>query len=571
MSAFIKKNINIIVSLFILIGPILDLITGLSIHTYNISITIGIIIRVLFLLFICLVVLFVFKKKGILVPYFLIGLYFIFFVVGIILFKDGVGLFTEIQGLVKVFYFPLLFVSIFMIKKDIHISNLILFNTLFLYLIFIFVPLILGIGYDTYDITKEGTLGFYNSANEISGIISVLTPIMFTVLVSGRRLIPKIILIVMYLVVILMIGTKTPLLSLLITIGLSILYLWIKSISDKKYKNIFISSGILFIGIIMLIIIIPQTTFYKNIETHLHFLKVDDVTEVLEDERLVDHFIFSQRLTFLHERATDYREGNFYQKIFGIGYTKDGMEAKMIEMDYFDIYYNHGIVGFLVFFLLTLYILYKVLEKGERLTYKRLMYDSSLLLIIVLSLFTGHILTAPAVSILVLAITLSLSSRSTKRVLLTISSKDKEGEKSLLRLCENINTKKFEVTIIYDNKKHQNIENALIRELGSPKKDYFKIMIYKIFNYDNYDFSLNYSINSPMCHEFAVIASTNNHYYVRNLNDVSKASKKVLRDYNCLIFYTKALRDEFIENISKIHNRSYIGNNLTLEKIVNEK
>ena len=49
MNSFIKKNINVIISIFILLGPILDMLTGLCLHTFNINFTIGIIVRVIFL------------------------------------------------------------------------------------------------------------------------------------------------------------------------------------------------------------------------------------------------------------------------------------------------------------------------------------------------------------------------------------------------------------------------------------------------------------------------------------------------------------------------------------------
>ena len=49
MSNIIKKYFNIIIALFILIQPIIDLITGLSLHICNLNITLGIIIRIIFL------------------------------------------------------------------------------------------------------------------------------------------------------------------------------------------------------------------------------------------------------------------------------------------------------------------------------------------------------------------------------------------------------------------------------------------------------------------------------------------------------------------------------------------
>ena len=63
--------------------------------------------------------------------------------------------------------------------------------TLMMYLVFIFIPTLFNVGFQSYQITKSGTLGFYNSANEISGIISLLTPIMFILLKGKNNLIVK--------------------------------------------------------------------------------------------------------------------------------------------------------------------------------------------------------------------------------------------------------------------------------------------------------------------------------------------------------------------------------------------
>ena len=203
MNSFLKKNINLLLGIFLVLQPILDLLTGLCLHLLNINLTIGILVRIIFLLLICYTALFVFKKKKLLIPYLGIIIYFLLYTIGIIIYKDGVGLFKEIQELVKVFYFPILLISLYSIRDKIRISKMTLFTTLFLYLIFIFIPLSLGLGYQSYQITKVGTLGFYNSANEISGIISLLTPIMFIVLASSKKIIPKVLLVIIYLVVIL--------------------------------------------------------------------------------------------------------------------------------------------------------------------------------------------------------------------------------------------------------------------------------------------------------------------------------------------------------------------------------
>lgn len=439
MKKIIKDNLNKILVIFILLQPILDLITGLCIHLFNINLTFGIVIRMLFLLFIMYVSVFVYKRKKSLIVYSAIIIYSILYLLGIILFKDTSYLFREVQGLLRVFYFPILLFSLYELKDHIRISKMTLITTLIVYLLLIFIPILLGVGYQSYEITKSGTLGFFNSANEISGIISILTPILFLIFTNKKDITLKILLSIIYLVVILTIGTKTPILSLGITIGMAFLWLMVKSIKNKKYKPVFITLIILFLGVLSLLLIIPKTNFYKNIEVHMDYLEVDDLSDILEEPELVDHFIFSQRLTFLNKKDKLYDKANLYQKIFGIGYIKKDKTTKLIEMDYFDIYYSHGIVGFIVFFTIYLMVLVSILKNKNKLDFEMYMTYISLMLIIFLSLLTGHIITSPAVSIFVIIIILSLAKK--KKKILLISNKKNDKYKSL-------NQNEYEITIL---------------------------------------------------------------------------------------------------------------------------
>ena len=203
MNTWIKKNFNIILIIFLLLQPILDLITGIGIHLWHTNITVGIIIRMIFLLFILYSVLFVYKRKKNLLFYGILAIYGFFYIVGMLIYKNGVGLFSEIQGLCRVFYFPVLLISLYSIKEEIKISKMTLIVILITYLVCILVPNCLNLGFKTYEITKAGTLGFFNSANEISGIISILTPIMILILVNERKILLSIIIGLLYLYVIL--------------------------------------------------------------------------------------------------------------------------------------------------------------------------------------------------------------------------------------------------------------------------------------------------------------------------------------------------------------------------------
>ena len=591
MNDFIKKNISIIIAIFVLLGPILDLITGLCLHSLGINLTLGIIVRVLFLVFICIITLFTFKKKNVLIPYLIIGLYFILYTIGMLVFKDT-NLFTEIQNLVKVFYFPILLVSIYSIKDEIRISNLTLFTVLFTYLILIFIPTLLNLGYDTYEIAKVGTLGFFNSANEISGIISLLTPTMLIVLASSKNIIPKLVLALIYIVVILMVGTKTPILALGITIGISVLYLWIKSIKAKNYKNVFISLFAVIILGISLLLVIPKTNFYKNIRIHLDYLELDSITEVFTDKELVDHFIFSSRLKFLDNKAALYNKSNTYLKIFGIGYLNNYKATKMIEMDYFDILFSHGIVGFIIFFGITVPILVKIVREKRKVDYEYVMNFTSLLLIIILAFFTGHIITAPSVSLLSIVLLLTLNTPKKKNLLFASKNLDLGGiEKASINLLNRIDYSKFNVTLVLEEKKGtflpklnknvrvvevkvSNNKNVILRKLINA----YRKLVFKVLNYHTYDFSCCYTTYSYSCNKLAKIASSNNSIYVHSdykhlYKDVNEYrqffdSRKV-NEYKYIIFVSNEAKEGFIEEYKELEEKCLVFNNFVdIEEII---
>ena len=594
MNAWIKKNFNILLIIFILLQPILDLITGLGIHLWNMNITIGIIVRMLFLLFILYTVLFVYKRKQNFLYYGILIIYGLFYIAGMILYKDGVGLFQEIQGLCRVFYFPVLLIALYSIKEEIKISKMTLMVVLVTYLVCILVPNCLNLGFESYEITKAGTLGFFNSANEISGIISLLTPIMLLIFVNSKKPIPIIITSIIYLYVILTVGTKTPLLSLAITIFFAYLWFIYKELKAKKIKRIVISLIALAIFTTGLILILPKTNFYKNIETHLNYLELDSITEVFEDEHLVDHFIFSSRLSFLEDRQNDYRDSSFYQKLFGIGYLNGKKEAKAVEMDYFDIYYSHGIIGFLLFFGIYGYIFYLVMKERRKLDFEQYMLYVSILLSIFLSFFTGHIITAPAVSILVTILLLMLVKSKKKKLLFTAYNLNVGGiETALINLVNRINLEKYEIEILLEKKegifldkvkkeitvkeyKVYDNNNIVIRKLLNVTKR----LLFTITNYHTYDFSCCYATYSLSGSKLTKLAATNNAFYVHNnYKDLYKDDKKEkeffdnrnIEKFGHIIFVSNEYRKEFLRLYPNLKDRCLVLNNFIDTKNILEK
>lgn len=583
MNKYLEKNIGKIISVFILLQPILDLITGLSVNLLDFNITIGIIVRIMFLALIMYVTTFIFKKKLSLWIYISIIFYSILYLIGIIIYKEG-SYFAEIQGLVKAFYFPILLISLYELRDNIKVNNLTLVITLFIYLICIFIPSILNIGFKTYQITKSGTLGFYNSANEISGIISLLTPFMFILLAGKNKYIIKGLMLIIFLVVILMMGTKTPLLSLAITLGSLFMYYLYHCINKKNYKPIVYLVLLIIVGLGSLILILPKTNFYKNIQVHLDFLEVENVFEVFTEYELVDHFIFSQRLTFLKDKNELYESSSIYEKIFGIGYTNNNEVTKAIEMDYFDIFYSHGVVGFALYFGIYLYVLKEVLKLRQKLTYERCMRLISLVLIIVLSMFTGHIITGPAVSFIAAIIIVMLAKRNKKDLMFAAVNFDIGGiEKALVNLLNRINYDKYNVDVVLEEKKGMflskiiskanitelkvsNNKNVFIRKLTNM----YRKLIYTVLNYQNYDFSCCFATYSYSANKLALTASKNNAFYVHsNYTYIYKEEKEFrqffdtrnIDKYKRIIFVSNEAKDDFLKYYQKLEKKLYVINN----------
>ena len=579
MKEIIKNNFSKYISIFLLLSPIIDLLIGITRHISSLNITVGV-IKLLFLVFIVYVYLFVFKKKKLLPIYIIIGIYFLMYTLGIYLFSSSI--IFNVVNTIKILYFPILLITLYELKDHIKISNMTIFTMIYLYIILIFIPILFNIGYDSYKITKVGSTGLYNSANEISGLIAISTPIMFIIFKENRKVILNTILIFIYLFIISTIGTKTPLLSLIITLLISFIYILIKSIKNSNYKPLVISNIFLILIIIISILVIPKTNFYKNINTHINYLNIDEVEDVV-DPKITDHLIFSQRLTFLKNRIPYYRDSNMYSKLFGTGFTHNDKVLKTVEIDYFDIYISLGLIGFILVLGIFIYVLSKTLKNKKIKTYNDLMYLTSILLIIILSFFTGHILTAPSVSILVVILLLNIN-RKKKDLLFAAVNLDLGGiEKALLNLVNRIDSNKYNIEIVLEEKKgiflDQINNNIVVKELKVSNNknvlvrktyNYLSKLIYKIFNYHKYDFSCCYATYSYSSSKIALISSSNNAFYVHNDyrtiykddNDFYKFfNSRGINNYKNIIFVSNENRKGFIQKYSNLKDRCLVFNN----------
>ena len=68
------------------------------------------------------------------------------------------------------------------------------------------------------------------------------------------------------------------------------------------------------------------------------------------NKKQVENLILSSREEYLAEHQRQFAEAPLAQKLFGMGYSGNyTKEPKMIEMDFYDLFYSLGIIGFIVY------------------------------------------------------------------------------------------------------------------------------------------------------------------------------------------------------------------------------
>ena len=290
---------------------------------------------------------------------------------------------SELIPAVKTFYFPIMFLIFFGIfeEEDTFFDRKYLLISIFIYSMIIILGYATKTGFNSYEIAKTGTAGYFYAANEIGGIMAILLPFVFG-FVFNKINISKILYFIFIISAILILGTKTPFISLMICT----IYFVIKAINKKNIIKIILAS---LVSVIILSIIIVKTPIYKNLIIHAKYLGADNVVEIIKQPQLLDHFLLGSRLKFLENDAKIYETTTINNKLLGIGYLKN---TKLVEMDCFDIYYRQGLIGFIIYFVSILYLL---LGKARKYNKDCLL---SILLILLIAAIVGHIITAPSVS-----------------------------------------------------------------------------------------------------------------------------------------------------------------------------
>ncbi len=421
---------------FILLQPVIDLITSISLTVFKIEFTAGVLIRFFMMVVGCAFVLFYSddknRRRGITYLFILGGFFLVHFVINI-LFKSPIYLGEEIKYILKTVYFVIILVSYYYVLSPIFKQNpegSRVERYIVLAMLFIGVTMLIAglsnTAFNSYEYEKVGHKGWFFAGNEIGAIMAICFPI--TVLFAIKKTIslksiyywiPVVILIYSLSAV----GTKVGFGAIILTIVISLFMLVYEHFRQKKIGSKKIATKINLITNTIVImafgLYIPFSPIAENTLIHLSIIDSKKETQVVPPEGVnteitpdpnlnssdVENLILSGRETFLETQKTYFTEAPLSQKLFGMGYGGNfEKEAKLVEMDFHDIFFSFGIIGFVIYmtpviFMGILIISKILLNVKEKFNIETVLISSGIVLGLGIAYTAGHVFLAPAVSI----------------------------------------------------------------------------------------------------------------------------------------------------------------------------
>ncbi len=428
-----KLKLNKFIFYFIIFQPIIDLMTSLFVRNQIGIFSIGTIVRALFLVAILLITFFSASKKQKIAIITFIGivvLYGITFLSLSYIDFGMTGLLTQCQDLIKTFFYPIILICFLVLYKNdnLKISSKCFSFSLFLYGIIIFFSAIFDIDYYSYNEWTYGTVGLFYAANEIGMIVSLLGAIIIVDCYNINKInswsIFTIINFLLYIFTSTQLGTKTPFFIMCAYLLLFVLFLIYKLFMNKNKFNL-IKLIVVLLFCVFLLFGIKYSNVGKNLNINFQAdiinilginstspddsLNSEDESEDNQNPSINDlNILLSSRDIYKAEAKKSYGDANIARKIIGLGYVEkiDGeiINRKLAEMEYFDILYSNGWIGFIIYFLpvmgILIYGINIVLKNIKKimLNFKILILIASIALAYISALLVGHVFTAPAVS-----------------------------------------------------------------------------------------------------------------------------------------------------------------------------
>ncbi len=245
------------------------------------------------------------------------------------------------------------------------------------------IPIILGVGYTTYR-SGEGSKGFYYAGNEIS-IIMVVVLALEIEKYKNKRSKANLLNIILGVVSILYLGTKTGYFSLIILI---LVALYLEKNLNKNLINVFLLVPGVFGG--LWYVINNVNTVTQNINAIIWRYKTSSY-------RGVSFLLSGRELRIKRAIHLVYSENPIRNMLIGIGsHAAENKLKILIEMDLMDLFIRFGVIVFFVIIRFYYKNIKQVIKK------KNIQYIMGTILACGASVFAGHMLFSPMVSIVLM-------------------------------------------------------------------------------------------------------------------------------------------------------------------------
>lgn len=434
MQSFIKKY-SIFLMLYIIFQPVLDAVTGLMMRA-RIDVTFGVLIRMAVMaVTVFYILIFIILNRDNKHGFRVIG-YFVLLVlvsiISLIINYKTKELFVpslEITTLAKSLYYPIMLLAYLYAFEELAEDRII--NRFFPKVIFIAINIISVImivahftntSFSSYSYYKLGESGWFFAANELSAIVSIAFPIMvwyaLKKISSWNRLYYWISIIV-GIYAALLIGTKGSLLALLFGTCMAILAAVIQFFQNSSRRKF--TAGIVALLVLTLggiVAAYPAMAVSRTAELHNNMIKykkkqaktkkgiTKDQKKYVETNKTVS-YLLSGRTVYFENASHNFAKATPAQKAFGMGYAtsfKKVEKAKLVEMDYIDIFFQFGVIGTIIYLAplayCLIYLIGLFLMRFKYMwSFKWAMLVASVAIGFGMALMTGHVIEAPSVSI----------------------------------------------------------------------------------------------------------------------------------------------------------------------------
>ena len=416
---FSRDKLPLILGVYIVLQPILDILTALGVKA-EFPVTVGVVVRALFMALSFLYVVFVSRfpgKKWCLAALGVLLGYLALFMLQLLLIGGLSLCFANLQETVKTFFAP--FVAVFLIavykEYGTYVSTRAIAWSCGIYTGVILLAFLTGTSYLSYGNSGYGYNGWFYAANEISCIVAIASPALLFYCLKELPSVTKktwwkgaLILWVLASVVFTadFIGTKAAFGIIVLYMIAALIWSVIRQFQAPSRENL-IRLGVLALmlaAVFALYSISALNAYITNV--------MDPLIDVPSDE--IDN-IWSSPIADANE-GTWLRElissSPLVQRIdtAAYGYRIDFM----IEIDPLAILIRHGILGFVLYFAPYAVFFVAVLRRFFRHPLKALSslkycsYLYACLIALAIALFVGHALVSPAVSIFVLVAAMQL-------------------------------------------------------------------------------------------------------------------------------------------------------------------